>query len=227
MINVAEILARVDIAALIGETVRLKKSGQEHYGICPFHADKSPTLRVNPTKGLWHCPSCQIGGDAISWLKYRDAIAFREAANSLAQRVGLSGHPAGPEPAQAPRLPKYPLQQPGHVPWGGQRLMTGGRTVLILHEFPGRRNFLRFTEVFPDHDIVWYPTLWDRYPQWKGSHTPDAGAMYLPPIVGCEIEIPPSREDWQERRTDELARIITRWRGYGIMAAARAGRIAS
>lgn len=227
MIDTAEILARADLLAIVGETVRLKKSGQEHYGLCPYHADKSPTLRVNRAKGLWHCPSCQIGGDAISWLKHRDGIPFREAANALAERYGVAGGSKGPEIAKAPQQPKYPDLGGSNVPWGGQRLMTGGRPVLILHEFPGRKSFVRFAEVFQEHDIVWYPTLWDGYSQWKGSGTPGAAAMYLPPIVGRQIDIPPARVEWEERRTRELVNLVTRWRGYGIAAAARAGRIAS
>lgn len=228
MIDARSILQATDLAALVGETVPLRKTGAELYGRCPYHPDKSPTLRVNQSKGLWHCPSCQIGGDAISWLRHRDHITFIEAANSLAQRVGLKpGALSGPAPAKAPAQPRYPHQHHGSVPWGGQRLMQLARPVLILHEFPGRRRYLEIAGQFQEHDVIWYPSLWDGFPQWKSSGTPAAKDMYLPPIVGCQIDIPLGCELWQERRSEELLRLVTRWRGYGIAAAARAGRIAS
>jgi DNA primase len=44
----------------------LKKSGKDKIGLCPFHADGEPSLVVTPTKNLWHCFSCQIGGGAIT-----------------------------------------------------------------------------------------------------------------------------------------------------------------
>lgn len=232
MIDTAAVLAVTDLAALIGETVRLKKQGQQLYGLCPYHADRTPTLRVDPKKGLWYCPSCQLGGDAFRWLQQRDGIGFREAATDLAARAGLDhGANAQKQPRDAPRLapvpkePRYPepIQRP-ILPWGGQHLMKYGLPVLILNEFPGRRNFFRMAEmteaVWGPHDIVWFPSLWDGI-GYKGSGTPSAGEMDLAPIYRAAVKIAPGRDLWEQRRARELERLIWRARGYAIMADSR------
>lgn len=213
MIDTAAVLAATDLAALIGETVRLKKQGQQLYGLCPFHRDRSPTLRVDPKKGLWHCPSCLIGGDAISWLKHRDRIGFREAAADLAVRAGLDRAAATQkQPQDAPRLAPVP-KEPRHpepfwrpiLPWGGQHLMKHGLPVIILNDFPGRRLYLSSAEMFADHDLVWFP----REPS---GLTAAAGKMDLAPIYREEIWIAPSADPWEQRRAAELERLIWRQR---------------
>lgn len=61
----------------------LKKSGKDKIGLCPFHADGEPSLVVTPTKNLWHCFSCQIGGGAIEWVMKWRGVSFRHAVELL------------------------------------------------------------------------------------------------------------------------------------------------
>lgn len=76
----------------------LKKSGKDKIGLCPFHADGEPSLVVTPTKNLWHCFSCQIGGGAIEWVMKWRGVSFRHAvellksdSSSLAAGMGSMG----------------------------------------------------------------------------------------------------------------------------------------
>jgi len=64
--------------------VKLRRSGQELIGLCPFHKDTDPSLRINPAKNLWHClGACNEGGGAIEWVMRADGISFRHAVELL------------------------------------------------------------------------------------------------------------------------------------------------
>jgi DNA primase len=84
-----ELLQRTDIVDVIGKYVRLKKSGANFVGLCPFHDEKSPSFSVSPTKQFYHCFGCGKGGDAISFLTEYTGATFQEAVQDLAQRIGV------------------------------------------------------------------------------------------------------------------------------------------
>lgn len=70
--------------------IKLIQHGKELLGLCPFHADSSPSLVINPSKNLWHCMgACQVGGDVISWVQKTEGVSFRQAVELL--REGLVG----------------------------------------------------------------------------------------------------------------------------------------
>jgi len=85
-----EIRARTDIVAVIGEHVTLKKAGQNHKGLCPFHHEKTPSFNVNGAKGFYYCFGCQAKGDAFNFLMQYEGRSFVEAAKQLAARVGVT-----------------------------------------------------------------------------------------------------------------------------------------
>ena len=87
---VRDILDKTDIAALIGGYVRLQRSGSQFKGLCPFHAEKTPSFYVTPEKGIYYCFGCQKGGDAISFLREQERLSFTEAVTELAQRAGIA-----------------------------------------------------------------------------------------------------------------------------------------
>lgn len=64
---VSEIKGRLSIIDIVESFVSLKKSGRDFLGLCPFHDDKNPSMRVSEEKGLFHCFSCGAGGDMISF----------------------------------------------------------------------------------------------------------------------------------------------------------------
>ena len=78
-----------DFVALVGETVELRQRGQEFWGCCPFHGEKSPSFKVNPNTGLWHCFGCGEGGDVFSYVQKRESLEFPDAIRYLADRAGI------------------------------------------------------------------------------------------------------------------------------------------
>ena len=87
---VAVLLARVDIAELVGRHVQLKKGGANLMGLCPFHGEKSPSFSVSPSKQFYYCFGCGASGDAIRFLTEHTGASFRDAVADLAQQVGLT-----------------------------------------------------------------------------------------------------------------------------------------
>jgi len=93
---VAEIKSKLPVADIVGETVALKRAGTVHKGLCPFHAEKTPSFIVTPDRETWHCFGCGEHGDIFTFLMRRDGLDFREALARLAERAGveLSQHTA-------------------------------------------------------------------------------------------------------------------------------------
>jgi DNA primase len=84
-----EIRSRVDIVAVIGEHVQLRKAGRTWKGLCPFHGEKTPSFNVIPDKGFFHCFGCRKNGDAFTFVMELLGRSFTEAAEQLAARVGI------------------------------------------------------------------------------------------------------------------------------------------
>ena len=96
---IQELLARVDVADVVGRYVQLRKGGANLIGLCPFHNEKSPSFTVSPTKQFYHCFGCGAHGSAISFLMAHTGATFPEAVRSLSSEVGLSV----PETDRSPR----------------------------------------------------------------------------------------------------------------------------
>ncbi len=84
-----EVRSRVDMVELVGQSVNLKRAGENWKGLCPFHTEKTPSFTVNPKRGIFHCFGCGVGGDAFGFLMRQDRLAFPEAVRALAQRAGV------------------------------------------------------------------------------------------------------------------------------------------
>jgi DNA primase len=87
--QVDEIKRKTDIVGVIGTYVALKKMGRHHKGLCPFHAEKTPSFMVNEEMGLYKCFGCGAGGDVIKFLMEIEGIEFREALERLAEKAGV------------------------------------------------------------------------------------------------------------------------------------------
>jgi len=88
--DVARVKEQTDLVALIGEHVALKRSGQRFSGMCPFHAEKTPSFSVNPELGFYFCFGCQVSGDAITFVREVEHLDFAEAVERLAARAGIT-----------------------------------------------------------------------------------------------------------------------------------------
>ena len=84
-----ELIARADIAEIIGARVPLKKQGREFKACCPFHGEKTPSFWVSPEKQFYHCFGCGAHGTVLGFLMNYDRMSFPEAIEDLAGRLGL------------------------------------------------------------------------------------------------------------------------------------------
>jgi DNA primase len=84
-----QVLAATDIVDLIGRVVKLRRSGTNYLGLCPFHQEKTPSFNVNPARNTYHCFGCGAGGNAFRFVMEHDGLTFVEAVKRLAETAGI------------------------------------------------------------------------------------------------------------------------------------------
>ncbi len=84
-----ELRERLSIVDVVGRRVPLNKKGQNFWGCCPFHNEKTPSFSVNEEKGFYHCFGCGEHGDIISFVMKSNNMDFKSAIAELAQMAGL------------------------------------------------------------------------------------------------------------------------------------------
>lgn len=84
-----EIRARSDLVEVVAQYVALKRAGKNYKGLCPFHAEKTPSFTVNPQIQRWRCFGCGQYGDVFDFVMRIENVTFLEAAQILARRLGL------------------------------------------------------------------------------------------------------------------------------------------
>ncbi len=87
--KISEVLNASDIVDVISESVILKKSGTNYFGLCPFHSEKTPSFSVNPGKQIFHCFGCSAGGNVLSYLMKYHGISFPEAVKMAARKYNI------------------------------------------------------------------------------------------------------------------------------------------
>jgi DNA primase len=88
---------RVDIVQLVGTKVALKKAGRIYRGLCPFHAEKTPSFTVDPERRTYHCFGCSVHGDVFTWMETQVGLSPAEALKELAERAGVELTRRAPE----------------------------------------------------------------------------------------------------------------------------------
>src|SRR5688572_610334 len=84
-----EQIKEAPLSLVIGHYMTLNKRGANLEGICPFHSDTKPSLKVNDSKGLYKCFACGAGGDAITFVKEYKKVEYVEALRELAGILSL------------------------------------------------------------------------------------------------------------------------------------------
>ena len=88
---------RVDIVQLVGTKVALKKAGRIYRGLCPFHAEKTPSFTVDPERRTYHCFGCGVHGDVFTWMETQVGLSPAEALKELAESAGVELTRRAPE----------------------------------------------------------------------------------------------------------------------------------
>ena len=86
---IEEVRSRNDIVDVISSYVSLKKKGSSHFGLCPFHNEKSPSFSVSRDKQMYYCFGCGAGGNVFTFLMEYENMTFPEAMQALAERAGM------------------------------------------------------------------------------------------------------------------------------------------
>ncbi len=87
--KIEQIQSQLDIVELISETVQLSRKGNNHWGLCPFHGEKTPSFSVSRDKQMFYCFGCHTGGNIFTFLMKKDGLEFREALEILAAKAGV------------------------------------------------------------------------------------------------------------------------------------------
>ncbi|MCK5673815.1 MAG: DNA primase, partial [Spirochaetales bacterium] len=84
-----EILDKISIVEIISEYISLKQKGDKHWGLCPFHNEKTPSFSVTEEKNMFYCFGCHKGGNVFDFLIDIENISFFEAFKELASKAGV------------------------------------------------------------------------------------------------------------------------------------------
>ena len=83
---IEEVQSSNDIVDVISQYVILKRNGRNHFGLCPFHNEKTPSFCVSQDKQIFHCFGCNVGGGTINFIKRIENLDFKDTIEFLATR---------------------------------------------------------------------------------------------------------------------------------------------
>ena len=106
---IEELRQRVALSDVVGRRVKLVRKGRRHSGLCPFHAENTPSFSVVDDDGFYHCFGCGVHGDAISFLRETEGLEFMEAVERLAEMASLAVPRSVPQDPSASRQRKTAL----------------------------------------------------------------------------------------------------------------------
>lgn len=92
-----DLKSQADIVRVVQEYVPLRRAGTSYRGLCPFHAEKTPSFHVHPDKGFFHCFGCGAGGDVVKFIELQERLGFQDAVRRLAESVGVQVPERGTE----------------------------------------------------------------------------------------------------------------------------------
>ena len=175
--DIAKVRAATDFVAIASEHLALRRVGSRWVGLCPFHAEKSPSFSVNAELGMYYCFGCGAKGDAITFVREVEHLDFVEAVERLAARAGITLH-YGDETAGRDRQRRKRIYETLEtaIEWYHQRLLSSS-------DAAAARAYLRRERGY-DGDVVrryrmgWAPDGWDQLLRNLGIPAPalvDAG----------------------------------------------------
>ena len=157
--DIARVRAASDLVQVAGEHLALRRVGRRWVGLCPFHAEKTPSFSVNGEEGLYYCFGCGAKGDVITFVREVEHLEFAEAVEHLASRAGIQiSYDDAAVSKERQRRAVLVETMGAAVEWYHQRLLSG-------RDAAPARAYLR--ELGYDGDTVrtyrlgWAPDEWD------------------------------------------------------------------
>ena len=157
--DIAAVKAATDLVAIVGQYTQGKQVGRRWVGLCPFHAEKSPSFSVNREDGLFMCFGCQKSGDAITFVREIEHLDFVGAVEWLAARAGVTlRYTTDDEGETRKKRKRLHDAMEKAVDWYHDRLLTGpdagaARGYLRSRGFDG--------ETVRRYRLGWAPAAWD------------------------------------------------------------------
>lgn len=111
---IRELHSRIDIGTFIGQYVALKQRGNDLVGLCPFHAEKTPSFHVHPQQSYFKCFGCGAAGDIIGFVQKLENLPFPDAVRMLAGKAGVELEPENPRAARA-RSEREAIYEANHI----------------------------------------------------------------------------------------------------------------
>lgn len=181
--DIQRALEATDILRLVEQYLRLRRSGKEWFGLCPFHKEDTPSFSVNPAKKAYLCRGCARSGNAIGFVMEMERIRFPEAVRLLADRAGITVGDVREDTTAAAR------QLAAEATWffGEVRYRYAKRQALRVHY----RNAMRYVAAVGDQERYWVhmklyrrfarsAARWDRIiARLDGARKPDLLARYV------------------------------------------------
>ncbi len=156
--DIERIREQTDLAELAAEITKVKRSGRSVMAVCPFHQEKTPSLSIDPGRGLFHCFGCGKSGDIFGWIQESQNVDFREAIELLARRSGITLKQTPGEAKRRGRREELVRATKAAVDFYVERLKTGG-------DAGAARRYLRGRgyggDVVDRFSIGFSPDAWD------------------------------------------------------------------
>lgn len=111
---IEKIKEKANIVELVSSYTKLKKSGRRYVGLCPFHAEKTPSFTVDPERGLYHCFGCGTGGDIFTLIMEKENLDFPAALEFLAKKYNIV-IPKRTSPAKRIEEDIFEINQSAHL----------------------------------------------------------------------------------------------------------------
>jgi DNA primase len=185
---------QADIVRIIGEYVKLRKSGAQNYqGLCPFHQEKTPSFSVHATNQFFHCFGCGLSGDVFSFVQKIENITFPEAVRMVAEKLGIA-------------MPKVTYSSPEEARQAKQRgglLDIHERACLFFQEQLRRAESANAREYLKSRGLT--PEV---ISEFRIGFAPDSGFLLRDALRGQfdeEVMRDSGLFSWKEKNEDEAA----------------------
>jgi DNA primase len=154
---IEDIRTAADIHDVVSGYVSLKKKGQNHFGLCPFHNEKTPSFSVNTQKQIFHCFGCGEGGNSISFIMKVESLSFVESAKYLAKRFNIEiPESKETEAAEKAKLDLYNVNRFATDFFKKYLWENQGKVAL---EYLTKRDFSK--EIIQEYELGFAPSSWD------------------------------------------------------------------